>query len=51
MDSEMLLRQYEALLPENRILKVENLALKARLGLGEPVSDGHSPAEEIEDLG
>jgi hypothetical protein len=37
MDFETLLRKHEALLAENRALKEENLSLKIRLGLAEPV--------------
>jgi len=36
MDFKTLLRKLQALLAENKALKEENLALKARLGLGEP---------------
>ena len=37
MDFQTVLRKYEALLAENKMLKEENLSLKIRLGLVEPV--------------
>jgi regulator of replication initiation timing len=36
MDFKTLLLKHQALLDENKVLKEENLSLKARLGLAEP---------------
>ncbi|MGC8492439.1 MAG: TOTE conflict system archaeo-eukaryotic primase domain-containing protein [Syntrophobacteraceae bacterium] len=48
MDFETLLRKYYALLAENEALKEENLALKARLGLGEPAPETHHAPEAMQ---
>jgi hypothetical protein len=43
MDFQTVLRKYEALLAENKMLKEENLSLKIRLGLVEPLETRPSP--------
>jgi hypothetical protein len=43
MDFETLLRSYQALVAENKALKEENLSLKLRLGLVEPLESRASP--------
>ena len=43
MDFKTLLRKHQALLAENKALKEENLSLKARLGLAEPLESRSSP--------
>jgi len=45
MDSETLLRNYQALLSENKALKEENLSLKLRLGLVAPLESKVSPEQ------
>jgi hypothetical protein len=43
MDFKTLRRKHRALLAENKALKEENLFLKARLGLAEPLESRSSP--------
>ena len=43
MDFQTLLRKHDALLAENNALKEENIALKIRLGLAEPLESRSSP--------
>jgi hypothetical protein len=49
MDFKTLLRKHQALLTENRALKEENLSLKVRLGLAEPLESRSSPEEVQQD--
>jgi hypothetical protein len=46
MDFNTLLRKLQALLVENKALKEENLSLKARLGMAEPM--GRSSPEGVQ---